>query len=1105
MSNETNSIGTSLINFLTGGTTSTSQAPTTTDPFALDSQSSSQQSVQFQSLSVNAPTLPNPAALSLIEYARIVNTALDDLKEQVNISDSSQMLLNIQMWLENAAWARSLAALRNSMVALINKETSVHKSQLTDSLTLNKSITAFNTIINALNPAVAAMHNLQLQFAANQISAATYNAAVDQWNNLVPARNAQIQTVYNDYAAKAASYNLGVGERNAKITEINTTRQLLGITDLLPLEQPVVIAPIQLLPLLSHNSVIPAIPIALSTKSPVGTTGGVSTTISVTPTTPAEQAFLDSISNNLNAIQSGPGNAYNQFLISTDPQVEVMKQAITDYQNGVISTGTFNSILTNYIIFATGANNQLTSLGGDYIDAIKDYNDTIDGLNAQIDVFNETRISLGQEPIPLQEAIDVPNINSALLVVTIPFGPPPPTTNPLDNSPTVVLPPAPVGSKTPTSVKSFLTRFYTPLFNTSLTALTAYSKNLDLSDDYRAYLLFTLAGGPSNILPNNAFVDVHPQVKFNPQSEGPSISGVALTAMIVGLSSQTLTSTIANSIFSAVNNQVDSRLPQGVFDNALLLALSSLQEVSLLSGLPSLSTLSHNIDTLYKGSPAVSTALAINNLTGISSLIESGAIEKAITQYLTDAGVSVADIATVLKPLTSAVIIGLLQFGLFSAANALNLPGLLLQVLGNLSDADVHQLLVSASGKGFGDVLNDPVSVLALKAGLVKELVAKTGIKEDEAKVQIQNAINKTLAERDAIRTDAEFREAVQRNLREAGISEEVTIDLTDQASEFVKTDLLVQDINTGFVKDSLIASSITHSQQLNDAIKGVLENNDLQTKRQLHDAIVAELQKENNIVPSTTVTPAVTPAVTPVVTPEQANNLANQVVLALQSQALKDSFSAERIDKDLLIKSLAAANNLPGVTQAVSVTLTANPTSDFQFRDLLAANLRAQGIADADLLAAQSAVAVRGNQPLTSPVPGDFLTRDQLAEQLSNEIIKHLGESVNPGLAADLAKQLTLAIIGPASSNEIVSDEIRRPHSALNLLTSAFEELRKSDANTYGVAVTQNFKDTLKPTTELFMLAARLNDPGTQLFLAASSVFTAKFGKQKGYIDIAA
>ncbi|MBA3237898.1 MAG: hypothetical protein H0T62_06050 [Parachlamydiaceae bacterium] len=1099
MSTPTGSIGSTIISFLTGGTTT---ALPTSDPFAIDSQSNStQQAPQLQALNLNAPVL-SPPVLTLIEYARIVNTALNNLKEQVNISDTSSMLLNIDMWLENAAWARSLTALKSSLTALSIKELSTFKGQLTDSLKYNQKITTYNSVLTGLDPALTAMNLLQQQLAAdptNQAKKDAYAAAVTTWNTLLPARNAQVQTAYAIYSAATTAFNLQVDANNAKITAINAQRTILGITDLLKLEEPAVLKPIYLLPTLTAATPTPTVPAIIPKVPPYLSTGAVSTTIVVTPATPAEQAFLDSISSSLNAINSGPGAAYNNYLVSTDDNVAVMSQAIVDYQLGLITTAQYNTKRDAYLSFASTANNQLSTLGQNYINAINNYNGSnnskIDAQNVTIDAFNITRISLGQEPIPRQVPLEVPNINSALLITNIPQGPPPPATNPLTNSPTVLLPPAPKGSKTPVTSKTYLAQYFTPAYDESLASLAAYTKNLENQGDYRAYILFTLAGGLSNVLPN-AYIDLNPEVTFDPSAQGASISGVALTAMIVGLSSKTLTATIASSVFSAINGQIDGRLPQGVVDNALLFALSSLQEAKLLSAMPALSVLSRNIDTLFKGSPAVSAALALNDLLGISSLIESGAIEKAITDYLIEAGVSATDIEAVAKSLTAALGIGILQFELFSAAMSLNLPGLLLQVLGNLSDADVRKLLVSSSAKGFGDVLNDPVSVLALKSTLVKDLVAKTGIQEDIAKAQIQRALDKTLAQKDALRTEAQFKAALRQNLKDVNIDEQVTIDLSDEASTFVKTDLIVQDINTGFLKDSLLSDSLERSQQVNDAIKSVLQNNEIQTKRQLHEALVAELVKTNS-------------------TAEEAIEQANQVLLSLQSDELKNSFASDRIDKDLLTASLISANkssNLPEssqdatkISQAVTDTLALNLKSDFQFREALAANLKAQGIANSDLLAAQSAVAITGNNPLTSPIPGDFLDRDQLAEKLTTEIIKFIGPSANPAVAEDLAKQLALAIVGPAPSNELVSDEIRRPGSALNLLITAYENLRETDAASYGVAVSENFRDTIKPTIELFLLAARLNDPGTQLFLSASSIFAPQFGKKKGYIDIAA
>lgn len=1103
-------IGSSIVSFITGGTSTTSTS--STDPFAVDSISSSTQAVPLVlSQNTSSPTLTPP--IDLLDFQKICRDALNGLQDQVNFSDSQSMLLDVNMWLENAA----LAQLRKSMISLSQQENTVFTSQRTNAINFNNNaVDPFNSSLSGFNSATAAMNAAQTAFANNSITLAQYNADVAAWNSALPGRNATIQAAYNSYATAVGAYNNQVATNNAAITQLNTIRQSLGIKDLLPLQTPITLLPAStfllptLQPAVTAGVVVPPLVAATMPQvAPTSTKGSVTTSINVSPTTPAEQAFLNSIQTNLDAIDSGPGSAYDDYLNSVSDNVATMQQAVTDYQKGKITTAQYNAALTTYLNFVNNtANPQLSTLGQAYIDAINTYNGSgnvnINSLNVQIDAFNVIRLAANEQPIPDQIPLAAPDLSGLLLPTNLLPGPPPPAIDPFSTSPSILLSPTPVGSVTPTSSKTYIAKYFAPIYAAFVTALAAYNKNIKAQETYRAYQLFTLSG-ISNVLPNNAFIEN--QNKATSPGPGPSgaMSAGGFSSLIVGLSSQSLGSVLASQVFSSILNN------QGITQQIALFAASALTQASILSALPSLATLAQNSDIIAQGtsSPAVNTALATNNLNAITGLVQSGAIEKQLTDILTQFGVPTADIANILQPLTAAVTIGLLQFGLFSAANSLKIPGLLLQVLGNISDPEIQQLLVSAAGRNFGDVLNDPVSVLALKANLTAQLVAK-GTSEDTAQAQVQQAIDATVAQSKTILTDAQLQDAIVKNLEAAQVSNDDALALADQASTQVQTDLLVQDINTAFTADSLAATSLSRSQQLNDAINTVLENNDIQTKRQLHDALVKQLQTEG-------------------VTTNEANDQANQVLLDSQSTALKNSFAADRVNQNLLIASLNSASNTPttGVTQtapgptqttpttdnsaaiaqAVSQTIAANPAREFQFRQLLASNLAAQGIANADILAFKSAIAVQGNNPLTSSTPGGFLSPDQLANNLVVTLSKSIASSTNsnPALASDLAKGFVLSAIGPTAPGTLVSDEVRAPNSALNLLVAAYQTLRKSNAAAYATARSENFTDTIKPRYEQFMIADRINDPGTQLYMAALSIFNPKFGRQKGYIDIPA
>ncbi|MGZ4849900.1 MAG: hypothetical protein ACXV2C_00810 [Candidatus Bathyarchaeia archaeon] len=1099
----------SLFELFTGSSSGTSNSSTNVDPYALDTMSSASGGSSFSvsSFSSNVVSLaaPENADLSLIQYAKICNSATHALQAQINSSDTLQTGLNIEYWKENAAWAQSIMDLRNSLLSIANKEVKLHKQQVTDSTTYNETaISDYNNYLNTVSATTNQMYLTQQNSINGTITDAQYNTAVDTWNANVGGINAGIQAAYNTYVAATNAYNTKVDANNAQVTQINAQRQAAGITDLLPLQPYATIQPIQLLPTnlpyVPPPLTMPTVPSAMTLIPEISTSSGISTTIAVSPTTPTEQAFLDSISHSLDLIFQGPISTYNSYYISLQDEMNTMKQAIIDYQNGITTDTQYNTAVSSYNIFATTANAQLLIYYNDYVAAINNYNNNLGAINDQINAFNDVRQSLGQELIPLQQPLVAPSSLTAKIPSGIPSGPPPPTTNPfLTTTSSVILPQVPDGSTTPTKTSKYMQLYFTPIFEQSLAGLMTYTKMLTLQDSYRSFLLFTLSG-KSNLLPNNAFIDRFPQVYFAQDSESPTISGVGLTSMIVGLSNRSLTSIVTQTLLAADYTTQGVTIPDDVQDKTLLFGLSSLSKTALESALPTLALIKDQLNADNLSSNAVKVALASANLNVILNFIHSGAIEQAITGFL-EKGLPLDQATAIVAALKDALSAGLLQFGIIQLARVARLPGLLPQILANFPDKRLRELLLSDSAKNFQTFINNPISVLSLKDTLATQLIKGEGVATNLAQTQINNAINNAFKARsesvisDLNETD-DLRFLILRNLLREGVQDDVAIRLAQQAVEIIKSDLAAQDLDTAYVKqaflqkDSVIQQILktTNAQEAYNRALLAADTEKFETKRQFQNAFISQLEQQG-------------------VDQTSARILADQIIATVRSNEIRNSFNTDRINNAILFSSLvsiASGSSISGASQstleeAISAAQALKPSNEIDFRAALNAELTRRGIAqaDANLLSGRAAIAIQGQEPLTSPVLGDFLDRNALAEQLVADLTKQFKGAFDLTLATELATRTALLLVGPTPKTE-VSEEIRNPTSVLNSLIQAFADVKTNNEEKYADVVVEGTREFRKPTVELFDFLQRVLDPANAfLFTAGTGIMYAGMGRR--------
>jgi hypothetical protein len=708
--------------------------------------------------------------------------------------------------------------------------------------------------------------------------------------------------------------------------------------------------------------------------------------------------------------------------------------------------------------------------------------------------------------IPIQDELPVPNISLLLLTEDIPAGPPIPTVNPFEDAQLpVLLPPAPNGSTTPTNALAFTSKYFTATFAAGLLSLRDFSDLLTSQNTYRQYLYFTLAGGKTNLFPSNAYIAPHPEIKFDVKANGAAISGVGLTSFILGLDSKALTNVISNALFQSAGNVLDNKqIPPEVTSQAALFALSVLEKISLASALPALGLLggAGDIDpALLADNPAVAGALGLANLQALNAFLDSGALETELKGFLTEAGFSEAEIAKVLPILTSAVTIGLTQTVISQLAVSLGLPGLLPQILGNLPGSNLQDQVILAQAKQFGDILSDGTNVVNLKSDLLAELIKKDNIDRSIALSQINKAVNETLANPNSFSNADDLRADLQRNLIAQGVNENTASDLAQQAVDFVQAEQQLPDLPTLLVKDDILKSDVLTSNRFSDIISDQNLQNAVNqsfvqgeaTKRDFRNALVAQLVQQGT-------------------DRANANLIATELLLSVQSDAIKNSFSIDRVNRDVLLKSLITNPDDPNaanIIAATNATFALVPKTELEFREILTRQLETFNVdrLAAIELAKNAAIAQANNDPLRSVNASNFLTRDQLATQLIANFSEIFNGNVNGRTVTNLASQLTLAIIGPVLAPEYQADQIRRTNSVLSRLGDAYIQFKNTHVIETDREVAANFTDFIAPkTTDSFALITPILT-GMSLFLLFAGLMYEGMGRKpsnfKENIDI--
>lgn len=1047
-------------------------------------------------LAFPAPKLSEP--MSSEAKWDVISSAILTLKKQQNFADVQQSLWNKDRWVDTLFTLQGIADLKSAMTAQSTKETDLYKTQEGQILVYNSAVNEYNAALSKANAYTFGMHNEQTGYLAGTTPAATYNLDVGIWNSTVGAQNTELQAAYTKYQAAATLFNSQVAQNNAIITALNESRKaaLVGGSTIKP-QTGVTVAPAPtVLHTLQLGPVPPTAPSILpgdlvpSSYQPLANpplATSISTTLDMTPL-PSEVTLFNSIKSSIDAINQGTLFNYNMALFSaqSDPKTQQLITALTTYQQNPNQTNlnAYTAALTTYLTFANQQNKDTAPVGAlyaaakAYIDAVNNYNNNIlPGLNDSINTANDARVLSGvTPPIPNQDPIDVPSIQLLLLPTNIGF--PPPNTNPFTGVTSAVLPKAPKGTSTPTSSAAFLSKYFTAIFDTQLAAFKAYTNILSLQDAYRSYLHLVLQG-KTNVLPNNSYLERFNQVYANTGTgSNPIGGGASAIASIVGLDSNSLSAVISQALFSAaLNNYINAPSQQDRASEAIsLVALQALQTASVYAGLPALGLLSGNLEAVGPNSATTDTAVALSALKSITGLVGSGGLEEniktALNEALKDSGLTASQITDIVKIATASVSIGVLLFGVLAVSKALNLPGLLGQVVGSAFDQDtIGKLITQLQSTTVGTVLANPVSVIFLKETLANAILNK-GLSQSKEQAQFiaNDLVNRTLANQ-RINSDLELRASLNATLLSANFNAADAAALAAQGANFVRGELLIRGLDTSFSEKNLNNQLLQNPLFFNpDIQQAIAQHESFETIRQFRDALSLQLLAAGK-------------------NQTDADNTANQAAFAIQSNDLKRAFDAKNIDQQQLANSLLGSVS-PENAQNISSQLRAQGFNSEQLmREAIAQQLKPTGLSslDAQKAAANAIIVPSQTDPLKNG-NGQILSPDQLAAQLALETTNQLKLALGTAKASDIGNQLALLLVGaPPSSQQVYVNDVNNSASVFYQLKNAVDFITKAAGEKATAAVQEDFSRTMKPTVSTLDLLERFLDPANSLVLSGA------------------
>lgn len=779
-----------------------------------------------------------------------------------------------------------------------------------------------------------------------------------------------------------------------------------------------------------------------------------------------EQAQVNAVTPSINAY-----NASNDFS-GDQAATDAVNQAITDYNNGVITQAQYNDAVNTYNTYAQ--NHNMQTYATDYDAQATAYNSQVDAINTDITALNVDRAQQGLIPFPLETMLPSGLLPSAGLsppaVTPIPLIPNPPSTIP---NVTVGVPTVPLNTVLQNA--NFKSRA-----NNLLDGANTFSQILGNAEKYRNSTVF-IHKDLFNI--KNPSTERSSYVQDNNQGSKPSPTGNAAasssgyTSLALGLSSSGITRVLGLNVFTAAAKQ--SQIPAYLSDFLTLINIAIGQKAGLLSAAPGVLAVGDSSLGNLAGGPPTNILVALGFSSVIRGLIASNQLSGLVGNLLASNGVSENDLVVLTRTITAGLHLSLIQQAILQVANALGLPGSISQVLGNVSGIpNLDSILGSAVNPTVNDVLRNTRFTDSLKKALTQELILKnTEMDAQQASLIVNQAVDNANAEADYASTYA-YSQALKDELIQQGVDEQSAQESASQTNALVSS-----EISSAYLDDEINQSQIDESIQNSDLIKQDTQKSEL-TARSIRDATLMSLSQQGYAF-------------------QDALKKSDELAAILTGNRLAQEFSAQTLKEGLLQKSLA--ENIaryggdPGMASSIAASiLSSSYRSAQEVRDSIYAQMIASGmnIASAHGVA-DNASLVSGNINGFGNIggSGSVLSPSEVADKLASQAYELLKGSFDNPTARSIAEQLAAAVVGSPTNQDIEYSNRINPTSLLNQANDQIAILKETNENQILNAVRESFRETMRPTDDLSYIVNKQNEPGTEL-INAMSLMNAGHGK---------
>ncbi len=545
--------------------------------------------------------------------------------------------------------------------------------------------------------------------------------------------------------------------------------------------------------------------------------------------------------------------------------VDFINQKINDYNNYMSSSSAalqsalndYNQSIDDYNSLIDGANSQLDTINSErtaeglstlpYLDKLSKVNSNVNFYINRIQPQSLPNVSLPAGSTHISDVTSQSVVNNT----------PPPNAEP-------VIPRCPYSEA--------LRILWLPSTLPALAFLSSFNRILDLAEAYRQSELLLYRDLGFNILSPSQIIESAQQVFLD--SVGVLGGGIGLASFALGLHSRNLEIALSSAVLRSLASNWSMPITGRQFARLQFTALELLQRSSLLSPMPALRFIASSLGMLGSASPAINVAISlaiteqvlgiagggvlrnivnaqfnrmpffarielehsmsrvVNAEIGLNNAIASGnpsMIRNAIQQLgsarirLANATrlantfgmMSIGGMAAFTSSVSATMSLSILTVALAQLGRAIGMPGLIPQMYAQLAGIPTIEILAAMSaGSRILDVLDNPLSILALKQTLVDSLVFGRGFNSVAAGLMINSAINNVILNGGVVGF-SQLQSRLAEEYMAQGFSFFQANMLANETTALIRGDMGVNFLNVAFGLNfdrSIVASSIVNN-----------------------------------------------------------------------------------------------------------------------------------------------------------------------------------------------------------------------------------------------------------------------------------------------------